>query len=84
MKIALIVLCFLIMGCTRETKEVTANYEIPHGLSDCKLFVMRNGQGNSIYAMRCPNSTTTSTTGKGASSTVVVDGVTYSRKENQQ
>lgn len=70
----------LVLGCSR-TKEATPNYELPREMSDCRIYEVCYTDGNDcIIAVRCPNSTTstTYTVGKSTATVVTIDGVEYS------
>lgn len=87
MKHFLIVLTgFLLIGCTPETTDITGNFVLPNELSDCKIFYMRPSDVGSITVARCPNSTTSTTysSGKTTHTTIVVDGVEYIKKEENE
>jgi hypothetical protein len=53
---------------------------MPPEMVDCKVFRIENGNGMTIFAVRCPNSSTSSKFGK-SSPTVVIDGATYQKVE---
>lgn len=82
-KIILILMILALGGCTNSYSE--ANYPVrPPELSDCKFFDMTNDKGGIITVVRCPNSTTSTTTGgKHKKTTIVIDGVEYETKETQ-
>lgn len=85
MKKLLIVVCLLTLtACEKSTtpRDIKA-YNTPPELSDCKMYVLSNGLNN-IVVVRCPNSCTSTTykEGKTDKTTIVIDGVTYT-KENQ-
>jgi len=61
MKYILISLLLLLVSCTRETSEVTQEYQLPAELSDCKVYTMNAESGNRLHVVRCPLSTTSST-----------------------
>lgn len=58
------ILAILMAGCSQQFYEVKTT-KLPSGLQDCKIF--ENGKGEKI--IRCPNSTTTFKSAKGASTT---------------
>ncbi len=69
-----IALAFILVGCD-SSGERTNNYELPQGLSDCHIFrVSPDGIGKTLYVVRCPNSTTSTTYNSGKSDT---SSVTY-------
>lgn len=66
-----------LLGCSKTTKDVTQSFTLPPGLADCKVHHMR-GDSDADYlriiVVRCPNSSTTTTTsGKNPISTTVVE-----------
>ncbi len=76
----------LLVGCAkRETRELTNSYTLPPELQDCSVFKLTSDEvtASTMYALRCPNSTTTTTrTVRHGKTThrervVVIDGVTY-------
>lgn len=84
--ISLILIGFL-GGCDMYTEESTANYILPDGLKDCKIYYMRNSYGNSVTVTRCPvsSSSTQYQSGKTAmSSTVVEDDKLNQEMEEQK
>jgi len=95
--VVVVLLTILLSGCLkRETREMGGSYILPPELQDCGVFKLTsdvNG-ADTLYALRCPNSTTTTDrkyrSGKTTRHvrTVVVDGVTYEEKvdvnENQK
>lgn len=64
MKHLIIIAALLIAGCTPETKEISANYVLPKGLEDCQIYEMSAPTAR-LYVVRCPNSTTSTTTTSG-------------------
>lgn len=78
----IIALAFVIMltACERETVDIAHRYVIPPEFSECTFKSMRNDAGGSITAVRCPNSATAAIqSDKARTTTIVVDGVTYSK-----
>ncbi len=80
--------CFLVLtmamaGCDKETKDITARYNLPVGMEDCVISELTNDEGRWIIVTRCPNSTTSTKykAGKAQRTTIVVDGVTYVKEE---
>ena len=89
--LAITALVLLFSGCKTETTETQANYQLPEGLQDCKIYDMESQSSQNIIVARCPNSTTTTNyrqqQGKSyvEKRSVVVDGVTYvSESEDAQ
>ena len=64
MKQFIIIAALLIAGCTPETKEISSNYVLPKGLEDCQIYEMSATTAR-LYVVRCPNSTTNTTTTSG-------------------
>lgn len=66
-----------LLGCSKTTKDVTQSFTLPPGLADCKVHHMRGDLDADylrIIVVRCPNSSTTTTTsGKHPISTTVVE-----------
>lgn len=89
-KLAVVVLmAILLSGCLkRETREIGGSYALPPELQDCGIFKLTSDDNNAdtLYALRCPNSTTTTDrsyrSGKTTRHvrTIIVDGVTYEEK----
>tara|TARA_B100000073_G_C23723299_1_gene568386 strand:- start:1881 stop:2111 length:231 start_codon:yes stop_codon:yes gene_type:complete len=75
MKFLFLILTVLFLSaCTPSHKNKTQSFSLPPELADCKVFMLSNDIGSSIYVTRCPNSTTnTSTTGKNAQSVTVIE-----------
>ena len=74
-KLLFVVLVMLLAGCTPSAKEL--NFPVmPEELADCKVFRLSNSSGNIITVARCPNSVTTTKSGK-APAVIVIDGVEY-------
>ena len=69
----------LVLGCGR-TEEATTHYELPREMSDCRIYDVCYKDGdNCIKAVRCPNSTASTTymVGKSTATVVTIDGVEY-------
>lgn len=51
---------FVLASCSKTHDKLDANYSMPEEMNDCSIFklVPDNG-GRTLYAIRCPNSTTT-------------------------
>jgi hypothetical protein len=80
--IAIILSAFL---CSCSDSANKLNFPaLPPELSDCVIYELLNTSGDHIKIARCPNSTTTSTytSGKTSTSTIIVDGVEYIKKKN--
>lgn len=76
-KLLIALLCFssfLFSGCTPESKEL--NFPVlPVELKDCKFYMVRDGLGNVLSVVRCPNSSTSATTsGKSPKTVIVIEG----------
>lgn len=55
----------LLSGCDRPPITTEAGgFLLPPELSDCKIFRLNNGNNFNLYITRCPNSTTSTTTGE--------------------
>ena len=54
--IGLALAALLLVGCN-DAEQIYPQVK-PHGLEDCKFYDMTVG-GRSLYVVRCPNSTTT-------------------------
>jgi hypothetical protein len=70
----LILLCFTIVSCNKETTETTSMYELPDGLKDCKIYRMEAQKGTTLRVVRCPNSETSTkhSCGKNCNSNTIV------------
>lgn len=72
-KILPFLLVALLAGCDRPVEHTTEifDYESAPGMEGCHRFLVMfsNGSGQTVW--RCPNSTTTSSQGKGAPVTVI-------------
>lgn len=79
----MVVLCVVLTACESETKDVTRSYKITQELVDCKLYRLSDDGGGGITVMRCPNSTTstTSSADKSRSAIIVIDSDTYKKVE---
>jgi hypothetical protein len=78
-----IVALVLVTACTPGTSEVTGKFALPEGLQDCKFYEMTSGVGG-FTVVRCPNSsTTTHRGGKGAWTTMTIDGVQYEMRKKE-
>ncbi len=71
----------LLSACDPSAKQV-AFPVLPNELKDCTFHYISDGNYG-ITVARCPNSTTSTTylSGKTARTTVVIDGVEYTKKE---
>ena len=71
----------LLSACDPSAKQVTFPV-LPDELKDCTFHYISGGL-NGITVARCPNSTTSTTyrSGKTTRTTVVIDGVEYTKKE---
>lgn len=70
-------LAMVLVSCDRNTVNVSGGYEMPEGLSDCKIYYMNNGGfiANPLYVVRCPMSYTSTTfpVGKSQETVAVVE-----------
>lgn len=73
--ISVLIIAMSLSACSKETKESTANYDMPEGLKDCKVYFMRSEGGGSITVVRCPLSSTSTTysSGKSTATATVVE-----------
>lgn len=78
-------MAIFMVGCAKETTEVSYKYELPEGLKDCKVYYL---QGEGVLAsymrvVRCPNSQTSSsyTSGKTTQSVTTIDGLAAEVKD---
>jgi len=71
-----------ISGCSDSSKELTFS-AMPKELSDCRVFEVTNSNNKYITVVRCPSSVTTTNapSGKQKRTTVVIDGVEYTKAE---
>ena len=61
MKNIMILLALVVlMGCGKQTSEVSSNYNLPEELKDCKIYHIDYGLSG-LYVVRCPMSYTTVT-----------------------
>jgi hypothetical protein len=86
MKRLIVILGLLALaGCTQPQQPVaTTDLKQVPGLTDCTYHRFYSGHGSTtLIAVRCPNSSTTTTyqSGKTSTSVVVIDGVEYVRRE---
>ena len=66
-------------GPSAETRDFPI---LPDALKDCKFFRLSDGGGSTITVARCPNSTTTTRqSDKAGTTSVIIDGKEYIRKE---
>lgn len=61
----------MLSGCEKSTTDATASFKMPEGMEDCKVYVMSSSNGSNLIVVRCPNSTTTTRSGKSTNVTVV-------------
>lgn len=69
-KFVFIALSLLFSSCSSETLDISRKYDIPKDLNDCSFYLMRNNEGGAITVVRCPNSSTSTTTSGKYSRTV--------------
>lgn len=86
-----VIITGLLLGCAQTDSTTTSYYQ--NSLKDDPLFkdciakdvpyVINHIRLDSITVVRCPNSITTTkeTSGKDKQTTIVIDGITYERKE---
>lgn len=82
---AAIAVFIALAGCTPSANEIFVEV-MPKALEDCKLYEIKSSGGSSIKVMRCPNSTTSTNYDTGGKhrtlhANIVIDGVTYEKKE---
>lgn len=84
MKKVLLVISILFIAACSPSAEVLNFPVLPAELKDCKFYRVSDGNLYSLRIVRCPNSTTATTysEGKTTSTTVVIDGIEYVKKEN--
>lgn len=80
--LAVALFAVFLIGCDKQTREVSGEYALPGGLQDCKIFYLTGGGGGGLSllkVMRCPNSSTSTnyTSGKTTHTNVVIEGVEY-------
>jgi hypothetical protein len=65
-RVWILVFAVMISGCAPSAEERTANFTVmPDGLKDCKIYRISDGMMVGITVVRCPNSSTTSSTHVG-------------------
>ncbi len=70
----LLVLSLTLVSCTPSTQSKT-DIVLPSGLKDCKMFKLRDSWGDTIYVMRCPNSSVSTLSGaETPNRSIAVDG----------
>lgn len=69
-----------------HTDETTTTYILPQELKDCRTYHITGKDGSWMRVMRCPNSSTatTSKAGKSTLTTVVIDGIKYAPSSTTQ
>lgn len=79
-----------LIGCEKETTDVTTRYNIPPDLQECRIYWLSTESGKYITIARCPYSVTSATynVGKTHESTVTIDEDTvgygeYTRLKNK-
>jgi hypothetical protein len=71
--VSMMFVMMFVVGCKPTAREDTGDFLLPKGLSDCRIYHLRDGTGISLNVVRCPNSSTSTTTsGKNSQSVVVV------------
>lgn len=53
----ILMLATILVGCTPTTTKMNDSYVLPDGMEDCSIYRMESSRGNSITAIKCPNST---------------------------
>lgn len=61
----------MLSGCEKSTTEATEAFAMPEGMEDCKVYYMSSSNGSNLVVVRCPNSATTTRSGKNTNVTVV-------------
>lgn len=63
---------FGLSGCEKKSVDASNSFILPTGMEDCVIYKMNDEAGITIYAIRCPLSTTTTTMLGKVNSQVVV------------
>lgn len=74
----------MLSGCEKSTKEATESFTMPKGMEDCKVYYMSSSYGSNIIVVRCPNSATTTRSGKNTNATVVDNAATESVEKDAE
>ena len=81
-KFLLLASLVLLSACTPTTNSIDGDFVKPSQLQDCQFYRMRDTSGVSYVVVRCPNSSTSTTTsGKNKRTVVVIDGKEYEEKK---
>jgi len=71
--VSMMFVMMFVVGCKPTAKEDTNRFVLPKGLSDCRIYTVSDDRGVYLRVVRCPNSSTSTTTsGKNSQSVVVV------------
>lgn len=72
-KFILFALTIFLTSCGgARTSEISSIYSIPKEMSDCSIYFMTDGKLSNITVVRCPNSSTSTTTHEKNSRTSIV------------
>lgn len=79
MKFLIICSVALLTACTPTASETTDTWKLPSELEGCTVSRLQQNALTYMNVVRCPNSTTTATTGKGKTqeTVITIDGQTY-------
>ena len=70
--LTMVALSILLIGCNKVTESKTSSYDLPAGLSDCKIYRMvGDGSSKTLYIVRCPRSETSATWSEQAGKSTV-------------
>jgi hypothetical protein len=76
----IILLSLFLVGCKPDAEERVYSV-LPEELKDCRFFRLTDEFSNTITVARCPNSSTTvKMHNKQSTTSVVIDGVEYTKK----
>jgi hypothetical protein len=80
MKYIVMLLLVGLAGCKPDAEERVYSV-LPEELKDCRFFRLTDELSNTITVARCPNSSTTvKVHNKQSTTSVVIDGVEYTKK----
>lgn len=82
-KLILIILPLCLVGCDLEPQQyddITNYYNLPPDMEDCRVYSL----SPLVTVVNCPNSTTSTSQrqGKVTRNTIVINGETYVKEEN--
>ena len=81
MKVVILLVAIFLVGCEPSGKIVDFPVR-PDEFKDCKFAYLTNSEGGGITVARCPNNTTTTIqSNKAKTTTVIIDGVEYIKKQ---